>query len=497
MSKEQLPLARRKQDPGPPRKIQMRSLNEQQDYFLIIPRKQNREIVVTYDSERRALGPCSLPKITIPRWERKGIGLTRKIQKELSLNSICLFWLRSPRAINADDLHLINPPRTAVLEIRTSEWIPPHGMKWMSVESLESEDFADEVHFEFLQTALKQAEDYASGRKVGPFGRPGWLDEVFAWARPYLKPYGLDFTGGFQQHNASANFNLVRLETNGPSVWLKGANDENWPEYNITVGLATRLPKYFPKLYAHRPDWHAWLNEGLDSSLYGALHAPQLEGTVRTLASLQTELAGDTKFLFSIRCKDWRMHRIAEQIGPFIDSMTELMEKQETVPPSKLSRQELRDLASILENACGRLAALGIPDTFVHGDFTPGSNVVASDRCLLIDLAEAYVGHPFLCFQYLLDGLHTRFSQFDTFHDHLRSVYASYWRKFVSPGTIDEAFRLARLVTVLWHATGGNGWQGRRGYLDLIREKYYRSLVRQMHSRARELQGQGVACAAS
>jgi len=191
------------------------------------------------------------------------------------------------------------------------------------------------------------------------------------------------------------------------------------------------------------------------------------------------------------------MNRIIEQIKPFIESMTELMEKQESASPRKLTRQELLDLADVLENACHRLVSLGIPDTFVHGDFTPGSNVVASDRCLLIDLAEAYVGQPFLCFQYLLDGLHTRFSQFDPFHDYLKSVYASYWNKFVSRQVIDEGFRLARLITVLWHATGGNGWQGRRGYLDLIREKYYRSLVRQMHARAQELLGQGVACAAS
>jgi hypothetical protein len=475
----------------------MRNLREQQDYFLIIPRKQNREIVVAYDSERRALGPCSLPKVTVPRWERKGIGLTRKIQTELGLNSICLFWLRSPQVINGDDLHLVNPPRSAFLEIRTNGWTPPEGMKWVSVDSLEAEDFADETHFAFLHNALKQADDYVTGRKIGPFGRPGWLDEVFTWARPYLTRDGLDFTGEFQQYNASANFNLIRLSTNGPSVWLKGANDENWPEYNITVGLTTRFPKYFPKLYAHRSDWRAWLNEGLDTSLYGALQAPHLEATVRTLAGLQTDVAGDTQFLFGVRCKDWRMARISEQIKPFIESMTELMEKQETASPRKLSRQELLDLADTLENACHRLASLGIPDTFVHGDFTPGSNVVASDRCLLIDLAEAYVGQPFLCFQYLLDGLHTRFSQFDPFHEYLKSVYASYWQKFVSPEVIEEGFRLARLVTVLWHATGGNGWQGRRGYLDLIREKYYRSLVRQMHYRAQELQGQGVACAAS
>jgi len=370
-------------------------------------------------------------------------------------------------------------------------------MKWVSVESLESEDFSDETHFEYLQSTLKEAEDYLTGRKVGPFAKPGWLEEVFSWARPYLKGHGLDFTGGFHQYNASANFSLIRLDTNGQSVWFKGANDENWPEYDITVGLAARFPQYFPTLYAHRSDWRAWLNEGLESSLYSALQAPHLEATVRTLAGLQTDVARDISFLFGIRCKDWRMYRIAAQIRPFMESMTELMEKQETVPPAKLSRQELSELAEILENTCDRLSRLGIPDTFVHGDFTPGSNVVASDRCLLIDLAEGYVGHPFLCFQYLLDGLHTRFAQFDPFHGYLKSVYASYWKKFVSPETIDEAFRLARLVTVLWHAMGGNGWKGRRGYLDLTREKYYRSLVRQMHYRAQELQSQGVACAAS
>lgn len=475
----------------------MRSLNEQQDYFLVIPRKQNREIVVAYDSERRAMGPYSLPKITIPRWERKGIALTHKIQQNLSLNCICLFWIRSPRAVNGDDLHLMNPPRAALLEIRTNEWVPPHGMKWVSVDSLEAEDFSDETHFEFLQSVLKQAEDYATGRKIGPFARPRWLDEFFAWARPHIARHGLDFTGEFQQYNASANFNLVRLGTNGPSVWLKGANDENWPEYDITVGLTTRFPKYFPILYAHRPEWRAWLNEGVDGSSRGALQAPHLEATVRTLAGLQRDVAGDTRFLFSIRCKDWRMARIIENIRPFCESMTELMEKQENALPRKLSRQELQDLADILEIACRRLESLGIPDTFVHGDFSPVGNIISADRCVLIDLAEAYIGHPFLCFQYLLDGLHTRFSQFDPFHEYLKSVYASYWQEFASPENIQEGFRLARLVTVLWHAVGGNGWQGHRGYLDLIREKYYRSLVRQMRYRAQELQGQGVACAAN
>lgn len=349
----------------------MRSLREQQDYFLVIPRKQNREIVVAFNPERRDLGPCELPRITIPRWERKGIGLTKKIQEDLDLSCLCLFWLRC-RASGDDDLHLINPPRSAFLEIRSPGWMPPDGMKWVSLDSLEAEDFADEAQFEFLQAALKQAEEYASGRKIGPFGKPGWLDECFAWARPYLKPYGLECTGEFQQYNASANFNLVRLQTNGPAVWLKGANDKDWPEYDITVGLAERFPQYFPRLYAHRADWRAWLNEGLDSSLYGALQAPHIEATVRTLAGLQTEVAGDLDYLFGIRCKDWRMHRIAEQIRPFMESMSELMDKQEADTPPRLSKQELRDLAETLEGACHRLASLRIPDTFVHGDFTPG-----------------------------------------------------------------------------------------------------------------------------
>jgi len=49
----------------------MRTLRERQDYFLVIPRKHYREVVVAYDDQRRAVGPCSLPKITVSRWERK------------------------------------------------------------------------------------------------------------------------------------------------------------------------------------------------------------------------------------------------------------------------------------------------------------------------------------------------------------------------------------------------------------------------------------------
>ena len=51
--------------------------------------------------------------------------------------------------------------------------------------------------------------------------------------------------------------------------------------------------------------------------------------------------------------KHWDL--IIEQIKPFIESMTELMEKQESASPRKLTRQELLDLADVLENACHRL----------------------------------------------------------------------------------------------------------------------------------------------
>jgi hypothetical protein len=112
---------------------------------------------------------------------------------------------------------------------------------------------------------------------------------------------------------------------------------------------------------------------------------------------------------------------------------------------------------------------------------------------LFIDLAESGVGHPFLTFQYLLDCLHRSHPELDATHSDLRRAYGTQWRSFATDEEIADAFKLAPLVTLLWHAMSCSGWQESGGYSDGGAAKYLRSFVRRMKVRAAEVECETVA----
>jgi hypothetical protein len=49
-----------------------------------------------------------------------------------------------------------------------------------------------------------------------------------------------------------------------------------------------------------------------------------------------------------------------------------------------------------VEPLCARLAALGVPDTLVHGDLHPWNAVVDGERVVVFDWSDAAIAHPFL-----------------------------------------------------------------------------------------------------
>jgi aminoglycoside phosphotransferase (APT) family kinase protein len=169
------------------------------------------------------------------------------------------------------------------------------------------------------------------------------------------------------------------------------------------------------------------------------------------------------------------------------------MKLQPKTPPAILSKCELDELGGTLKAACQRLQVLGIPNTYIHGDFGPQNILSSRTQCLFIDLAESGVGHPFLTFQYLLDCLHRSHPELDATHSDLRRAYGTQWRSFATDEEIADAFKLAPLVTLLWHAMSCSGWQQSRGNLDGDAAKYLRSLVRSMKARASELEYASVA----
>ncbi|HEY2795483.1 MAG TPA: aminoglycoside phosphotransferase family protein, partial [Micromonosporaceae bacterium] len=57
-------------------------------------------------------------------------------------------------------------------------------------------------------------------------------------------------------------------------------------------------------------------------------------------------------------------------------------------------RDAARDLLDRMPAMIEELEACGLPNTLVHGDFHPGNWRSDGQRTVLIDFADAYVGHP-------------------------------------------------------------------------------------------------------
>ena len=472
----------------------MSDIRDQENYFVVILGDAGSKVLLAKEPSE-ARDAHFLPQIQIPKWQRTGLHITLKIRDLFSLETIVLFRPSQHDGNNAGGVGHSNGTRCCVLEARTRGWNPPEGVEWVEPSSVEPTVFVDSQQHRLLMGCLEEARAYKTGNKSGPFAIVGWFDELIRWARPFIEAQGLHLTGAFQQHNGNPNFSLIRLETDGKPIWFKAANDEKWPEYGLTMALSERYPRYFPKVFACRPGWRGWLMEHIDNRLDQVMQFEKWKQAVVTLAEFQLELAGKDDYLLGIGCRDWRMPSIVSLITPLLDKMDVLMQQQETTPPPTLSKNELLALGDAVRSACDRLASLSIPESFTHGDFSAGNILANPYRCVLIDLAESYLGHPFLTFQYLLDGLHTYHPECDGWHDDLRRAYADTWRGLCSQENIDEAFRLMPLVTILWHTVGGNGWQDPEGLLYARRAKYYRSLTRKMYQRAQQLEHSGSAIA--
>jgi Phosphotransferase enzyme family len=459
---------------------------ENEPYRLVIVFEEVSKFLLVCGTE----GRVSLPEVTIPKWQRVAESLTARVKESWNLDAICLFdpvWEYKPTL----DVRC----NYRVLESCDALWEPRKNYALFETASVSRESFISPEDSRVVECSLRLLNEYNSGATPGPFAQSGWLGRLRAWVQQQIGTQGLMLADTQRHFNSSPFFNLMRFETVGDSaVWFKAVGEPNLREYPITAGLAQDYPRYFPKLLGIHPEWHGWLTaEANLPLLQDTDDIENWKSAVETLADLQVELVDREKYLLNLGCTDWRVDQITRRIDPFLTALEEIMKLQPKTPPAILSKCELDELGGTLKAACQRLQVLGIPNTYIHGDFGPQNILSSRTQCLFIDLAESGVGHPFLTFQYLLDCLHRSHPELDATHSDLRRAYGTQWRSFATDEEIADAFKLAPLVTLLWHAMSCSGWQQSRGNLDGDAAKYLRSLVRSMKARASELEYASVA----
>ena len=113
--------------------------------------------------------------------------------------------------------------------------------------------------------------------------------------------------------------------------------------------------------------------------------------------------------------------------------------------------------------------------------------MVAADRSVFVDWAEAHVGHPFFSFEYLVEHFRRVIGTDVALESRLASSYSAPWRQLFSGEIINEALALAPLAAVFAYAAGNDAWKNQERLEDPRVAGYFRSLARRMNREAIQL----------
>jgi hypothetical protein len=458
---------------------------EQETYRAIVLGRGGNELLLA-----RAGDGFLLPSVEIPRWQRVAENLTAAMRNEWGHEVICLFSpdaavpARAPSERSYQVMESCDP--SAKSSTRT---------EWVRVACLSGEVFADPADYIAVQRSIADCTGLSRGLTQGPFAKLGWFRELQKWIEEVIEPLGFHLTGTFAQLNASPSFSLVRFETSGPAVWFKAVGKPNLREFPITLALARSFPQHTPSILATRPELNGWLSPEVKGSKLGETQNAQHWNTAASaLAKLQIESIGNSGALIQCGARDLRARTLLQHVRPFLDVMGQLMQNQTKVPPPVLSRNELILLGEQIEEALFLSTDLGIPDALGHLDLNPGNVIVSGGHCVFLDWAEAYVGHPFFSFQYLLETFRRMKGVNVTVESRLTTAYAQRWRPLISPESIVESLVLARVLAVFAYAAGCDAWSDEARLRDSMTAGYLRSLTRRMNREAQQVRVRRVPC---
>jgi len=449
--------------------------NENESYRVIVLRRSGAEVLVVPND-----AGCMLPTVEIPRWQRVPASLAGALKSDWGVDVLALFECQQ------------DPPgdpggfRYEATEYLRGRSNPTGPIRWTEISTLGRGSLIDQRDYWAIQRVLGVCNGKTEAALAGPFARLGWFAELRDWIESVVSRLGFRLTGEFRQLNASPSFSLIRFETSGPAVWFKAVGEPNQREFPITCTLSRLFPAHLPNVLATRPDWNAWLTRESEGRL---LDEEQENGTWERVAAVLSELqinsCGRTPAITRAGVHDLSVRTLRKQIRPFVDITQQLMQQQRKTPPATLDRKELLALGDRIGEAFDFLEALEIPETLGHLDLNPGNIVVSATKCVFLDWAEAYVGNPFLTFQYLIEHFRRSHPRDSTLESQVLESYAAPWGRILPRDAIDAGLNVTPLLAVFSYMCGTGLLSDGERLKQAEFAGYLRGLARRMDREAR------------
>ncbi len=452
---------------------------------IILLRGKNPEVLLGIEGMHR-----NLPQVEILRWQRVAENLTAALRETCGIEGVSVSSLEGlPAEPGSQQIYY------EIMEPISLDANVPREKEWVAIDGLVESRFRDPGDFHAVRQAITQCMAHAEDTTRGPFGRLGWFPDLKNWVQENIATHRLHLNGRFRQVNACPTFSLIRFETDGPALWFKAVGEPNRREYPLTLALARSCPRFLPHIIATRPEWNGWLAREAEGPLLHECSAlASWEAAAQDLAELQISSLGRSLHLLDPGARDLRTWALADLVEPFFRAIDELMEHQTKTPPAVLSREQIRSLSASVHDALTVLEETSIPTTFGHRDMNPGNIICSPTGCVFLDWAEAFVGHPFLTFEYLREHFRRTFGQDDSQETQFVARYTSPWRAFASGSDIRRALEVAPLVAVFACAAGNHLWKDPQTLEEPRAAGYLRSLTRRMEREARGLLERSVPC---
>ncbi|MEU6971601.1 aminoglycoside phosphotransferase family protein [Kitasatospora aureofaciens] len=279
----------------------------------------------------------------------------------------------------------------------------------------------------------------APAARRAAWATPEGLRAALAWADTQLGAIGRPAAVARQIRtwNLSALFRLSTAA--GTDAWLKTTS----PRFNALEGEAIALlgaadPSLVPTVLAADPAHGRLLLDHVPGEDCWSPSTGTVAAVVPRFVAAQAALAGRPGALAGLR--DRTPAALHTQFLALLDRLpaeTDL---------TAAEQDRLGDFAAELPALLDGLAACGLPETLLHGDFHPGNWRTNDGSPVVVDYADACLGHP------ALDGLRPRAYLTPEAWQHAAGVWTAAWREHAPGSDPRRALELAEPLYHLSHA---------------------------------------------
>ncbi len=240
---------------------------------------------------------------------------------------------------------------------------------------------------------------------------------------PCFKPVGGAIVGEPRQIRTWNLSSIWRLPTTLGTAWLKVVPPFFAHEAGILAALA-EAP--VPRLLGH--DRGRMLLANIDGSdRYDAAPSECLT-MIDLLVSIQRDWLGRAEELLCLGAPDWRGPALSSAIGALV------ARRADELGPGV--RGLLEEFVADLPARFAAIAACGLSDGLVHGDFHPGNFRGTSSHLILLDWGDSGIGHPLLDQTAFLDRIP------ETQGEAARQHWTDAWQQAVPGADVETASQL-------------------------------------------------------